>query len=156
MARLRIGVIGSGFIGRAHSIALSAVGTVFAGIEPPILDMIAESDARHAAGAARDLGFRRSTGDWRELVNDREIDVVYVCSPNYLHHEMTLAAIAAGKHVHCEKPLALTSADAREVTLAARAHGRFGAHGTHDALHTRRFGSGDRPFLPPRRAALSR
>jgi predicted dehydrogenase len=65
------------------------------------------------------MGFARSTGDWRELVADPAVDIVDICSPNYLHREMALAAIAAGKHVWCEKPLALDAAEAQEVASAA-------------------------------------
>ena len=117
---LRIGLIGSGFIGRSHSIALSAVGSVFPDIEPPVLEVIAEADAARAQRASRELGFRRAATDWRELVADPNVDVVDVCSPNYLHREMALAAIKAGKHVYCEKPLALDVTEAREVVEAAR------------------------------------
>lgn len=120
---LRIGLIGSGFIGRSHSIALSAVGSVFPEIEAPVLEVIAEADPHKAARAARELGFRRFARDWRELVRDPNVDIVDVCSPNYLHHEMALAALAAGKHVYCEKPLALDVAQAREVAEAAERAG---------------------------------
>ncbi len=68
---------------------------------------------RSARSPPRRMGFARSTGDWRELVADPAVDVVDICSPNYLHREMALAAIAAGKHVWCEKPLALDAAEAR-------------------------------------------
>ena len=73
---VRIGLIGSGFIGRSHSIALSAVGSVFPEIEPPVLEVIAEADAERAVRAAHELGFRRSASDWRELVHDPDVDVV--------------------------------------------------------------------------------
>lgn len=115
----RIGLIGTGYIGRAHAIALRSVGTVFAGIEPPVLELLADTDASRAGASARALGFRRATGDWRELVADPDVDIVDVCTPNYLHREIALAAIAAGKHVYCEKPLARTAAHAREMADAA-------------------------------------
>jgi predicted dehydrogenase len=124
MAGLRIGLIGSGFIGRAHAIALSAVGSVFPDVEAPVLELLADHDAPRAAQAAAALGFRRSTGDWRQLVADPSVDVVDICSPNHLHREMALAALAAGKHVWCEKPLALDVAEAREVAAAAAASGK--------------------------------
>jgi predicted dehydrogenase len=115
----RIGLIGTGYIGRAHAIALSTVGTVFADVEPPVLELVADTDPDRAARAARELGFRRSTGDWRALVADPDVDVVVVCTPNHLHRDMALAAIAAGKHVSCEKPLALSATDARQMASAA-------------------------------------
>jgi predicted dehydrogenase len=114
-----IGIIGTGYIGRAHAIAMRGVGTVFAEVEPPVLESIADSDPTRAREAARALGFRRSTGDWRELVADPAIDVVVVATPNHLHREMVFAALAAGKHVSCEKPLALTATEAHEMALAA-------------------------------------
>ena len=123
MKSLRIGLIGSGYIGRAHAIALQGVGAVFPEIAAPVCDLLADQDEAKAKAAAASLGFRRSTGDWRTLVADPAIDVVDICSPNYLHREMALAAIAAGKHVWCEKPLALDSAEAREVADAAKRAG---------------------------------
>lgn len=119
MTAIRIGLIGTGYIGRAHAIALSSVGTVFDDIETPVLEMVADADAAGAAAAARGLGFRRHTADWRALVNDPAVDVVDVCTPNYLHHEMVMAALAAGKHVYCEKPLALNTTDAAAMAAAA-------------------------------------
>ena len=71
----------------------------------------------------RALGFATGTGDWRALVANPEIDLVDITAPNALHKEMALAAIAAGKHVYCEKPLAPLAADAREMADAAEAAG---------------------------------
>ncbi len=119
MSAARIGLIGTGFIGRSHAIALAAVGTVFEEVESPVLELVADSEAQKAAAARRALGFRRSTGDWRALIADPAIDVVDVCTPNHLHREMVLAAVAAGKHVYCEKPLALVAQEAAEMAEAA-------------------------------------
>jgi predicted dehydrogenase len=119
MTQIRIGLIGAGFMGRAHAIAYREVGAVFDLPAPPVLEMIAEIDARTAKRAAARLGFRRSTGDWRELVNDPAVDVVDITTPTAQHREIAIAAFAAGKHVYCEKPLAVTAAEARG--LAARA-----------------------------------
>ncbi len=119
MKQLRVGLIGSGYIGRAHAIALQEVGAVF----PDVVDARVRDPRGPRPGAAAKsaaaMGFARSTGDWRELVADPAVDVVDICSPNYLHREMALAAIAAGKHVWCEKPLALDAAEAKEVADAA-------------------------------------
>jgi predicted dehydrogenase len=123
MTSLGFGLIGTGFIGRAHAIALSAVGTVFTDITAPALVLVADSDTVRAAAAATALGFARSTGDWRDVIHDPAVDVVDICTPNYLHREMALAAIAAGKHVYCEKPLANTAQEAREIADAACAAG---------------------------------
>lgn len=123
MKRYRVGLIGSGYIGRAHAIALQEVGAVFPDVATPVCELLADRDAAAAAKSAADLGFARSTGDWRELVADPAIDIVDICSPNYLHKDMALAAIAAGKHVWCEKPLALDAAEAAEVAQAAERAG---------------------------------
>ena len=119
MTALRIGLIGTGFIGRSHAIALSAVGTVFDEIQPPVLELVADVNETRAEAARRALGFRRGTGDWRTLITDPAVDIVDVCTPNHLHREMVLAALAAGKHVYCEKPLALVASEAAEMAAAA-------------------------------------
>ena len=75
-----------------------------------------EGLARQAADA---FGFSGSSGDWRSLIADPEIDVIDITAPNALHKEMALAAIAAGKHVYCEKPLAPLASDAHEMADAA-------------------------------------
>ena len=72
---------------------------------------------------AGQLGFARATDDWRALVADPAVDLVSITTPNRLHREMALAAIAAGKHVWCEKPLALTLGEAEEMAAAAEAAG---------------------------------
>jgi predicted dehydrogenase len=118
-------LIGSGFIGRAHAIALHQVGSVFADVAAPRCVLLADSTADTAQAAATALGFERSTGNWRELVTDPDIDVVDICTPNFLHREMALAALAAGKHVYCEKPLANTASEAQEISTAAARSGRM-------------------------------
>ncbi|MEZ5531284.1 MAG: Gfo/Idh/MocA family oxidoreductase [Steroidobacteraceae bacterium] len=123
MTRARIGLIGTGFIGRTHAIALSAVGAVFADIEAPVRELLADTTEAAARAAAGALGFARATGDWRELVADPAVNVVDICTPNHLHRDMALAAIGAGKHVWCEKPLANTAREAREIAAAADAAG---------------------------------
>ena len=117
------GLIGTGFMGRAHAIALGSVARVFGGIAAPRCVAVADSDKARAEGAARDLGFERGTGDWRELLDDERIDVIDICTPNHLHAEMALAAIRAGKHVYCEKPLALDVEEAATLAGAAAAAG---------------------------------
>ena len=119
MREIRIGLIGAGFMGRAHAIAYREVGAVFDLPAAPVLELIAEIDARTATAAARRLGFRRATADWRQLVQDPAVDLVDITAPTAAHREIAIAALAAGKHVYCEKPLALTAAEARG--LAARA-----------------------------------
>lgn len=120
---LKFGVIGAGYMGKAYSIALNTVSAVFPLSAKPVLEMMATSSASGAEGKAEAFGFKRSTGSWQELAADPDIDVVGICSPTYLHRDMTLAAIAAGKHVLCEKPLALSAREANEMANAAERAG---------------------------------
>lgn len=123
MEKVRIGLIGSGYIGRCHAIAYAQASTVFTLKGEIVREMLAEVTPALAQAQAQSLGFRRSTADWRELVADPHIDVVDICAPNFLHKEMALAAIRHGKHVYSEKPLALDVADAEEMTRAAEQAG---------------------------------
>ncbi|MDH3753997.1 MAG: Gfo/Idh/MocA family oxidoreductase [Acidimicrobiia bacterium] len=119
----RIGLIGSGYMGRAHAIAFRAASAVFDLPVDPELEVLADIDAETARSAAASLGFTRSTGDWRQLVADPLVDLVDITTPNIMHVEMASAAIDAGKHVYCEKPLAPTAAEARPLVEAAEAAG---------------------------------
>jgi predicted dehydrogenase len=121
--RLGIGLVGSGFMGRAHAFAFAAAGQIFDLPLKPELVVLADRSAEIAAEAARLLGFARSVGDWRLLVEDKAVDLVAITTPNPLHKPIALAALAAGKAVYCEKPLAATLADAREMKERAEASG---------------------------------
>ena len=123
MRTVRIGLIGSGFMGKSHAVAYRNVPLIFSPSAEPTLELLADVDAETARAAASALGFRRWSADWRALVEDPEVDIVDITTPNFLHKEMALAAIAAGKHVYCEKPLALTAADAKAMADAAEAAG---------------------------------
>lgn len=121
---INIGLIGSGFMGQAHSDAYRRAGMLYRDLPAvPRLCLLADATEELAADAAARFGFERSTGDWRKLVEDPEIDVVDITSPNSMHHEMAMAAIAAGKHVYCEKPLSVTLEEAEEMAAAARSKG---------------------------------
>ena len=117
--RLGVGLIGSGFMGKTHALGFAIASRVFDLPFDVDLAVLADVDAATAERAAGSLGFRRSTGNWRELLDDPEVQVIDITTPNTLHREMALAAIAAGKHVYCEKPLAPTAAEALEMTQAA-------------------------------------
>jgi predicted dehydrogenase len=121
--KLRIGLIGSGFMGKAHAFGYSTAARVFDLPYDLELDALADINDESAAKAAKTLGFARSTSDWRSLVSSPDIDAVNITAPNALHKEMALAAISAGKHVYCEKPLAPLAADARGMAEAADAAG---------------------------------
>ena len=120
---LGIGIIGTGFMGKAHAFAYRAALAAFPDIPVPRLEVIADVNEALASKAAHQYGFARSSADWRTLVNDPRIDVVSITTPNTLHKEMALAAIAAGKHVHCEKPLSPSLADSLVMAEAAEKAG---------------------------------
>lgn len=121
---LNIGLIGSGFMGQAHADAFRRARMLYPQLPmQPHLYCLADASDELAAAAAARFGFATSTGDWRRLVNDPQVDVVDITSPNHLHCEMALAAIAAGKHVYCEKPLAVTLDEAERMADAARRQG---------------------------------
>lgn len=120
---LRVGLVGTGFMGKTHVFGFAAAARVF---ELPFeirLARVADRTEALAAEAARGLGFEGSTGDWRQLIDDPQIDLIDITAPNAFHKEMALAAIAAGKPVYCEKPLAPLAADAHEMAQAAEAAG---------------------------------
>ncbi|MCQ8239305.1 Gfo/Idh/MocA family protein [Rhizosaccharibacter radicis] len=122
-ATVGIGLIGSGFMGRAHALAFRAAGGVFPLAARPVLEVLADATIEQARTAAASLGFHRATADWRALAADPAVDIVAIATPNRFHAPMALAAIEAGKHVYCEKPLATTLADAIAMTRAAEAAG---------------------------------
>ena len=118
---LRIGMVGYAFMGAAHSQAWRTVNRVF---DLPLrarMVAVAGQHPERVAAAADRLGWEESTTDWRSLVDRADIDVIDICTPGDSHAEIALAALAAGKHVLCEKPLANTIAEARAMVEAAGA-----------------------------------
>ncbi len=121
--KLSIGLIGSGFMGKAHVFGFATAQKVFDLPMQIDLHTVADINDEAAARAAHEFGFRHATSDWRSMLANPEIDVIDITAPNALHKEMALEAIAAGKHVYCEKPLAPLATDAAEMTLAAESAG---------------------------------
>ncbi|WP_420119264.1 Gfo/Idh/MocA family protein [Micromonospora sp.] len=118
-SELRIGMIGYSFMGAAHSQAWRTVNRVYDLPARVRMAKICGRDAAKVAEAADRLGWDAHTTDWRALVTSDDIDVVDICTPGDSHAEIALAALAAGKHVICEKPLANTVDEARAMTAAA-------------------------------------
>ena len=123
MNEIGIGLIGTGFMGKTHALAFRAARAVMGALPACRLELLCDTPAEHAAAMADQFGFARSTEDWRALVRDPNVELVSITTPNALHHEMALAALAEGKHVYCEKPMALTLQQAREMAQAAREAG---------------------------------
>ena len=114
---LRVGVVGLGYAGSTHAESYAAIP----GVEVMAL---AGKEADRLELLGRTYGISRTFTDWEDLVAIDELDVVSVATPNALHHPVTLAALRAGKHVLCEKPLAIDSVQAREMVRAAYEHDR--------------------------------
>ncbi|GAB1669511.1 Gfo/Idh/MocA family protein [Mannheimia haemolytica] len=123
MKTIKIGLVGTGYIGRCHAIAYAQAPTLFPLKGKIQLEYLAEINQALADQKAREFGFQRATDDWRKLVTDPNVDVVDICTPNFLHKEIALEAIKHGKHVYSEKPLALTAQDAKEMVIAAQQEG---------------------------------
>lgn len=109
--QLRIGIVGTGFVGRVHARSARLAGAILAGV--------AASSPERAAQAASRLGADQAFTSWEDLLDSPAIDVVHVCTPNWLHLPVAEAALAAGKHVVCEKPLAADTAQAARLVGAA-------------------------------------
>ena len=113
MASLRTAIAGTGFIGRVHARSARLAGAHLVGV--------AASSPESAAAAAAELGAERAYASTDELVRDPDVDVVHICTPNHLHVPLAEAALAEGKHVVCEKPLALDAGGAQRLVDAATA-----------------------------------
>jgi predicted dehydrogenase len=118
---LRVAMIGTGFMGAAHSQAFRVAPRFFELPLHPEMTVIVGRDAAKTRDAAEKLGWAESSTDWREVVARDDIDLVDICSPGDSHAEIAIAALEAGKHVLCEKPLANTVDEAKAMADAARA-----------------------------------
>jgi len=116
---LRVGMVGYAFMGAAHSQAWRTVNHAFdLPLRARLVAVCGRDDVKVRAAAAR-LGWERAGTDWRELVASDDIDVIDICTPGDSHAEIAIAALKAGKHVVCEKPLANTVEEARAMVAAA-------------------------------------
>lgn len=113
MAKIKTAVIGTGFMGRVHTEAIRRLGNVD-------IVAIAGETPELASSFAAQVGIERATADYREVLNDPQIQAVHICTPNALHYPIAKQAMLAGKAVLCEKPLAISSAEARELVDIAR------------------------------------
>jgi predicted dehydrogenase len=121
MKKLNVGLIGAGFMGKAHSLAYVAMPMFFWPAPAiPVRKTIVDIDAATAAAAAERFGFENSSGDWRSIIDDPSIDIVDIATPNHLHAEIAIAAAAAGKHIISEKPLARNGAEAKTMYDAVK------------------------------------
>lgn len=123
MKQVRVGMVGYKFMGKAHSHAYRDLPMFFPKTAKPVMKAICGRDADGVAQAAEQFGWESYTTDWRELVKRDDIDLIDINAPSDAHKAIALAAAAGGKHVFCEKPLALTLKDSREMLQAVEAAG---------------------------------
>lgn len=116
MSEIRAAVVGAGFIGPVHVEALGRIGVKVIGI-------LGVSDQESKAAAGK-MGLSKAYRSFDEVLDDHTVQVVHIATPNRLHYPMARAALEAGKHVLCEKPLAMNSAESRELVELARKSGR--------------------------------
>ncbi|MET8150229.1 Gfo/Idh/MocA family protein [Actinoplanes sp. NPDC049668] len=119
MGQLRVGMVGYAFMGAAHSQAWRTVNRAFDLPLSARMSVVCGRDEQKVAAAAAKFGWEGHSTDWREVIERDDIDLVDICTPGDTHREIALAALAAGKHVLCEKPLANSVAEAREMAEAA-------------------------------------
>ena len=120
---LNIGMIGYGFMGRAHSNAYCKVGNFFDLEYEPVLKAICARNKEKAQSFADNWGYESVETDWKALIDRDDIDAIDICTPNNLHKEISIAAANAGKMILCEKPLAMNTEEGEEMCKAVESAG---------------------------------
>ncbi|HKS00801.1 MAG TPA: Gfo/Idh/MocA family oxidoreductase [Arthrobacter sp.] len=123
---LRVGMVGYAFMGAAHSHAWRTAPRFFDLPLEPQLTAVAGRNADGVRAAAGKLGWESTETDWRRLIERDDIDLIDICTPGDTHTEIAIAALEAGKHVLCEKPLANSVEDAERMTVVAEAAAKRG------------------------------
>ncbi|MDQ0217430.1 Gfo/Idh/MocA family oxidoreductase [Peribacillus cavernae] len=124
MKKLNVGMIGGGFMGKAHALAYAGMPMFFWPAPAiPHRHTVVDVTEELAKDAAAKLGFENYSTDWRAVVNDPDIDIIDIVTPNNTHAEIAIAAAKAGKHIISEKPLALGAEEAKTMLEAVQAAG---------------------------------
>lgn len=124
-----VGLIGTGFMGKCHALAWTSVRTVFGDTPAIRLVHLGEANEELARRRAAEFGFAKASADWRAVIADPDVQVISLTTPNQFHPEMAIAALEAGKHLWCEKPMAPALADAKAMLDTARRSGKVAALG---------------------------
>ncbi len=123
MAEIGIGILGGGYMGKAHAVAMSSVGAIFGTALRPRLEMVCASSAGSAERYRKTYGFARATDDWRALVEAPEVEAIIIATPQETHRAIAEAAFGLGKPVFCEKPLGASLDDSAAMVAAAETAG---------------------------------
>lgn len=127
---LRIGVISLGWMGRLHSRSYKQIKERFPELDVECeLEVACDSNPEARRIAIEEIGFKRAVSDYMEVINDPQVDAVSICSPNFLHHPIAMAAIEAGKPFWIEKPMGVNAKESVEIARAAEAKGLVTASG---------------------------
>jgi len=123
MKTVNIAIIGTKFMGKTHSNAWSSAPKFFNLELRPVMKVVCDLNPKDTTDFANNWGWQEVETDWRKVVERPDIDVIDICTPSFLHQEIAIAAAQNGKHIFCEKPLALTYKGAREMYEAAEKAG---------------------------------
>ena len=119
MKKINVGLVGAGFMGKAHTVALANMPKLFWPAPVyPVFHTVCDIVPEIAADAKERFGYQYCCTDWHDIVSNPEIDLVCICTPNNVHADVAVAALEAGKHVWCEKPIAATTQDAKRMAEA--------------------------------------
>lgn len=124
MKEIRIGLVGAGWMGKAHSSALADAQMLFGpdyGVAA--FEIVADSNEENAKAAQHKIGFKRVSTDWHDVVTDPNVDLVDIATPNAFHYQVAKAALENGKNVYCEKPLSISAAESKELAALAAQKG---------------------------------
>ena len=121
--KLNVALIGTKFMGKAHSNAWKNVGHFFDTPIMPVLKVAVGRNEKALKEFAERWGWEETETDWKKVVSRKDIDIIDVSVPQYLHHEIAIEAAKAGKHIFCEKPLAMSYQQAKEMFEAAQKSG---------------------------------
>lgn len=119
MKEIHIGLIGAGWMGRAHTTAFHNAKMIF-GDDMPVFEMVSDVNEEQVKNFAQKMGYKRYTTNWMDIITDPMIDLVDIATPNCMHFEMAKAALEHGKHIFCEKPLSLSSEQSRILADMAK------------------------------------
>lgn len=120
---LGVGIVGGGYMGKAHAVAMRAVSAVFNTKLKPRLEMVCATSQQSADRYKEDFGFARATSNWRDLVSDERVEAVVIASPQVTHREIAEQAFALNKPVLCEKPMGASLEDSAAMVAAAAQSG---------------------------------